>query len=92
MIRQFVSRATCLVFSLVVSAVLVLGSMVGASAQSKASDEIAARSVVLSLYTINSMLEQQGAGLEVGKQVMTSFRAFLAPELIEEIATGSEAW
>lgn len=92
MIRQFVSRATCLVFSLVVSAVLVLGSMVGASAQSKASDEIAARSVVLSLYTINSMLEQQGAGLEVGKQVMTSFRAFLAPELIEEIATGSEGF
>ncbi len=66
MIRQFVRRATCLVRSLLVSAMLVAISAAVAGAQSKAADEIAARSVVLSLYTVNSMLEQQGAGLEAG--------------------------
>lgn len=92
MIRQFVRRATCLVRSLLVSAMLVAISAAVAGAQSKAADEIAARSVVLSLYTVNSMLEQQGAGLEAGGTVMTSFRAFLAPQLIEAIAAGSDGF
>lgn len=86
MIRQFAGRATGLVRSWAAAAALVAMSTVGATGQSQVPEGTVARSVILSLYTINSMMEQQGAGLEGGTHVMTSFRAFLAPELIKEIA------
>ncbi|WP_036478477.1 hypothetical protein [Nitratireductor basaltis] len=77
-----------LIRALAVAVLLATVSAVGAGAQNQVSDEIAARSVILSLFTISSMMEQQGAGLKGGGPVMTSFRAFLAPELIEAIASG----
>lgn len=92
MIRQFASRATQLVRSWMAAAALVAVSTVGATAQIQVPDDIAARSVILSLYTINSMMEQQGAGLEGGGHVMTPFHAFLAPDLIDEIAASDSGF